>query len=269
MAASSLCRQTIWSLGFIASNNLSSPKEPLNTSFSLADTSNLIVFFREVGGYFSRLAAVEVIRLREEARSILSSLVQLVQSCENYVFGPSFHLSTFPICLNAIFCLEYPIHCSLHRPRVNGLSSFYFIIALPKEPLHFPIESIPFLFLSNMSSTGRFYGSGYSDFISSFSPDELEELLFGYPSSPSRSTTFWDWVNNPHSTPPSSPALAPLSNASSPFSYSEGVPEAAMAFYAFIEGDPKDAISREGCTPTIYAPVIPMDGLLRLANYLR
>ncbi|MBW0556625.1 hypothetical protein O181_096340 [Austropuccinia psidii MF-1] len=87
-----------------------------------------------------------------------------------------------------------------------------------------------------MSSTGCLYGSGYSDLISSFSPEELEELLFGYPSSPSRSNTFWDWVNNPHSTPPSPPALAPISNTSSPFSYSEEVPEAAMAFYAFIKG---------------------------------
>ncbi|MBW0569417.1 hypothetical protein O181_109132 [Austropuccinia psidii MF-1] len=188
-------------------SNLSSPKEPLNTAFSLADAPNLIVFFREVGGYSSGLA---VIRLQEEAGSILSSLVRLVQSCRNYVAGPSFRLST----LNAIFCLKYPIHCFLHRI----------------DPIF-----------------------------------DKQELLFGYPSSPSRSTTFWDWVNNPHSTPPSSPALAPMSNAFSPSSYSEGVPEAAMAFYAFIE----DTISREECTPTIYAPAIPMDGLLRLANYIR
>ncbi|MBW0574313.1 hypothetical protein O181_114028, partial [Austropuccinia psidii MF-1] len=74
---------------YIASDNLPSTKEPL---FSLADASNLTVSFREVGGYFSRLAAVEVIRLREEAGSILSSLVQLVQSYGNYVVGTSFRL---------------------------------------------------------------------------------------------------------------------------------------------------------------------------------
>ncbi|MBW0548886.1 hypothetical protein O181_088601 [Austropuccinia psidii MF-1] len=141
-----------------------------------------------------------------------------------------------------------------------------------------------------MNPLGQSYGLGYSDLIKVFSTDELEELLFGCPSSPSRSTTFWDWVNSPHSTPP---ALAPISNASSPFSYSEEVPEAAMAFYAFMEGkydpcllfqtpsiifqkrgpplllNPKDTISREECTPTIYAPVIPMDGLLQLTNYIR
>ncbi|MBW0572250.1 hypothetical protein O181_111965 [Austropuccinia psidii MF-1] len=88
-----------------------------------------------------------------------------------------------------------------------------------------------------MNPRAQSYGYGYSDIINSIGTEELEELLFGYPSSPSNGTTFWDWVNAPNSTPPSSPALAPLSNASSPFSYSEGVPEAAMAFYAFIEGE--------------------------------
>ncbi|MBW0570175.1 hypothetical protein O181_109890 [Austropuccinia psidii MF-1] len=52
-----------------------------------------------------------------------------------------------------------------------------------------------------------------------------------------RSTTFWDWVNNPHSTPPSPPALHSLSGTSSISSYSQEVPDAALAFYAFIEGD--------------------------------
>ncbi|MBW0572859.1 hypothetical protein O181_112574 [Austropuccinia psidii MF-1] len=87
-----------------------------------------------------------------------------------------------------------------------------------------------------MNPQGRSYGLGYSDLINIFSTEEVEELLFGYLSSPSRSTTFWDWVNNPHLTPPSPPALAPISNASSPFSYSEEVPKATMAFYAFIKG---------------------------------
>ncbi|MBW0565941.1 hypothetical protein O181_105656 [Austropuccinia psidii MF-1] len=88
-----------------------------------------------------------------------------------------------------------------------------------------------------MNPQGQSYGLGYSDLIKAFSTEELEELLFGCPSSPSRSTTFWDWVDNPHSTPPSPPSLVPILNASSPFSYSEEVPEAAMAFYAFIKGE--------------------------------
>ncbi|MBW0558566.1 hypothetical protein O181_098281 [Austropuccinia psidii MF-1] len=88
-----------------------------------------------------------------------------------------------------------------------------------------------------MSSTGRFYGSGYSDFISSFSPDELEELLFGYPSSPSKNIGIWSWVNDFTSTPSSPPALATLSRSSSPAPSSEGVPKAAAAFYALIKGE--------------------------------
>ncbi|MBW0573458.1 hypothetical protein O181_113173 [Austropuccinia psidii MF-1] len=111
-----------------------------------------------------------------------------------------------------------------------------------------------------MNPLGQSYGLGYSDLIKVFSTNELEELLFGCPSSPSRSTTFWDWVNNPHSTPPSPPALAPISNASSPFSYSEEVPEAAMAFYAFIKGkyhpqlfvlNPFHYFSKEGASSAI------------------
>ncbi|MBW0563643.1 hypothetical protein O181_103358 [Austropuccinia psidii MF-1] len=106
-----------------------------------------------------------------------------------------------------------------------------------------------------MNSSNRSYGLGYSDFVKTFATEELEELLFGYPSSPSRSTSFLDWVNNPRSTPPSPPALAPISSASSPFSYSEEVPEAAMTFYAFIKGeydprlfvpDPVNYFSKEG-----------------------
>ncbi|MBW0570947.1 hypothetical protein O181_110662 [Austropuccinia psidii MF-1] len=106
-----------------------------------------------------------------------------------------------------------------------------------------------------MNPLGQSYGLGYSDLVKVFNTEELEELLFGCPSSPSRSTTFWDWVNNPHLTPPSPPALTQISNTSSPFSYSEEVPEAVMAFYAFIEckydpclfvPDPINHFSKEG-----------------------
>ncbi|MBW0559933.1 hypothetical protein O181_099648 [Austropuccinia psidii MF-1] len=111
-----------------------------------------------------------------------------------------------------------------------------------------------------MNPLGQSYGLGYSDLIKVFSSDELEELLFGCPSSPLRSTTFWDWVNNSHSTPPSPPALTPILNTSSPFSYSEEVPEAAMAFYAFIKGkydprlfvpDPFNFFLKEGTSSAI------------------
>ncbi|MBW0553783.1 hypothetical protein O181_093498 [Austropuccinia psidii MF-1] len=111
-----------------------------------------------------------------------------------------------------------------------------------------------------MNPRAQSYGYGYSDFINAFGTEELEELLFGYPSSPSNSTAFWDWVNAPSPTPPSPPALAPISNASSPFSYSGEVPEAAMAFYAFIKGaydprlfvpDPLNYFSKEGPSSAI------------------
>ncbi|MBW0537652.1 hypothetical protein O181_077367 [Austropuccinia psidii MF-1] len=46
----------------------------------------------------------------------------------------------------------------------------------------------------------------------------------------------WSWANNFNSTPSSPPALAALSRSSSPSPSSEGVPKAAMAFYAFTEG---------------------------------
>ncbi|MBW0486316.1 hypothetical protein O181_026031 [Austropuccinia psidii MF-1] len=66
-----------------------------------------------------------------------------------------------------------------------------------------------------MSSKGFSYGSGYSDLISSLSPEELEELLFGYPSSPLKNMGIWSWANDFNSTPSSPPALATLSKASS------------------------------------------------------
>ncbi|MBW0557346.1 hypothetical protein O181_097061 [Austropuccinia psidii MF-1] len=88
-----------------------------------------------------------------------------------------------------------------------------------------------------MSSTGHFYGSGYSNLISSFSPEELEELLFAYPSSPLKNMGIWSWANDFTSMPSSPPALATLSRSLSPEPSSEGVPEAATAFYAFIKGE--------------------------------
>ncbi|MBW0571502.1 hypothetical protein O181_111217 [Austropuccinia psidii MF-1] len=88
-----------------------------------------------------------------------------------------------------------------------------------------------------MSSLNRYYGSGYSDFVKVFSDKELEELLFGYPSSPSESRSFWDWASKPHSTPGSPPALATLSRVPSPLPSSEEIPKAALAFYAFIKGE--------------------------------
>ncbi|MBW0589014.1 hypothetical protein O181_128729 [Austropuccinia psidii MF-1] len=92
-----------------------------------------------------------------------------------------------------------------------------------------------------MNHQDRSYGSVYSNFINAFSTNELEELLFGFPSPSSSRTGFWDWVNNPQSNSPSPPALETLSKASSPSSSLENVPEAAVAFYAFIEGkyDPR------------------------------
>ncbi|MBW0511628.1 hypothetical protein O181_051343 [Austropuccinia psidii MF-1] len=88
-----------------------------------------------------------------------------------------------------------------------------------------------------MNPRAQLYGYGYLDFITAFGTKELEELLFGYPLHPSNNTAFWDWVNAPSSTPPSPPALATLSEDSPPSSSLEEVPEAAMAFYAFFEGE--------------------------------
>ncbi|MBW0579270.1 hypothetical protein O181_118985 [Austropuccinia psidii MF-1] len=88
-----------------------------------------------------------------------------------------------------------------------------------------------------MSSLNCHYGSGYSNFIKVFSDEELEELLFGYPSSPSESRGFWDWATKPHSIPASPPALVTLSRVPSPLPSSEDIPEATLAFYAFIKGE--------------------------------
>ncbi|MBW0545014.1 hypothetical protein O181_084729 [Austropuccinia psidii MF-1] len=87
-----------------------------------------------------------------------------------------------------------------------------------------------------MSSLNRSYGFRYYDFVKVCSAKELEELLFGYPSSPSESRGFWHWATKPHSIPASPPALGTLSRVPSPFPSSENIPEAALAFYMFIEG---------------------------------
>ncbi|MBW0577668.1 hypothetical protein O181_117383 [Austropuccinia psidii MF-1] len=81
------------------------------------------------------------------------------------------------------------------------------------------------------------YGAGYSDFVKVFSPDELEELLFGYPSYPSRFSGIWEWENNSPPSCPSPPALHSLSGTLSISSYSQEIQDAALAFYAFIESD--------------------------------
>ncbi|MBW0583921.1 hypothetical protein O181_123636 [Austropuccinia psidii MF-1] len=81
-----------------------------------------------------------------------------------------------------------------------------------------------------MSSSNQYYGSRYSYILKRKLADELEELLFCYPSSPLRSRAIWDLATNP-------PALAAISRQLSASPSSEGVPEATMAFYAFIEGE--------------------------------
>ncbi|MBW0584086.1 hypothetical protein O181_123801 [Austropuccinia psidii MF-1] len=87
-----------------------------------------------------------------------------------------------------------------------------------------------------MSSSDHSYGSGYSDLIKAFTANEIEELLFG-----SVLPSFSETLSNPSNPPQSPPALAPLSRAPSVSSHTESVPEAALAFYAFIEGkfDPR------------------------------
>ncbi|MBW0565969.1 hypothetical protein O181_105684 [Austropuccinia psidii MF-1] len=132
-----------------------------------------------------------------------------------------------------------------------------------------------------MSSLNRHYGSRYSDSVKGFSDKELEELLFGYPFSPSESRGFWDWATKPHSIPASPPALATLSRVPSPLTSSKNIPKAALAFYSFIEGkynphlfvtDPlsyflgeealnasskkKRTASENHPTPMVYVPVI-------------
>ncbi|MBW0515591.1 hypothetical protein O181_055306 [Austropuccinia psidii MF-1] len=109
-----------------------------------------------------------------------------------------------------------------------------------------------------MNPQNRLYGAGYSDFVKVFSPNELEELLFGYPSSPSRFSGMGEWENNFPPFCPSLPALQYLSGTSSISLYSQEVADAALAFYAFIEGkydprlfvpDPCDYFLHQGDSP--------------------
>ncbi|MBW0587855.1 hypothetical protein O181_127570 [Austropuccinia psidii MF-1] len=87
-----------------------------------------------------------------------------------------------------------------------------------------------------MSSGDCFYGSFFKDFIHDFPSKEVERMISGDPSPPSCNTSLLDWALALTRDPSSPPALATLSKASSPSPSSEGVPEATMAFYAFIEG---------------------------------
>ncbi|MBW0549049.1 hypothetical protein O181_088764 [Austropuccinia psidii MF-1] len=87
-----------------------------------------------------------------------------------------------------------------------------------------------------MSSSDHSYGSGYSDLIKAFTARKIEERLFG-----SALPSFHETISDPPSHPQLPPALAPLSRAPSVSSDTESVPDAALAFYAFIEGkfDPR------------------------------
>ncbi|MBW0535888.1 hypothetical protein O181_075603 [Austropuccinia psidii MF-1] len=80
------------------------------------------------------------------------------------------------------------------------------------------------------------YGSCFQDFINAFSPEEVERMIFGDPSLPSLNASLLDWASASTKDPSSPPALASFRRYSSP-SYSEDIPESAMAFYAFIKGD--------------------------------
>ncbi|MBW0568040.1 hypothetical protein O181_107755 [Austropuccinia psidii MF-1] len=87
-----------------------------------------------------------------------------------------------------------------------------------------------------MSSGYRCYGSCFKDFINAFPAEEVEQMIFGDPSPASQNASLLDWALDSTRDPSSPPALASFLHNSSP-SYSEEIPESAMAFYAFIEGD--------------------------------
>ncbi|MBW0546628.1 hypothetical protein O181_086343 [Austropuccinia psidii MF-1] len=89
-----------------------------------------------------------------------------------------------------------------------------------------------------MRSGYRCYGSGYSDFVKVFSDKELEELLFGYPSSPSTNMGLWSWANNFYAAPPSPPALATLSRSSSPSPSLEGNETCASPYIKALKTSP-------------------------------
>ncbi|MBW0576864.1 hypothetical protein O181_116579 [Austropuccinia psidii MF-1] len=61
-------------------------------------------------------------------------------------------------------------------------------------------------------------------------------MIFGDPSPPSLNASLLAWALASTKDPSSPPALASFLRDSSP-SYSEDIPESAMAFYAFIQGD--------------------------------
>ncbi|MBW0561561.1 hypothetical protein O181_101276 [Austropuccinia psidii MF-1] len=173
-------------------------------------------------------------------------------------------------------------HCCIIWYQDNTCLRPYNILSL--------LPALPACITVIMNPRAQSYGYGYLDLINAFGTEELEELLFGYPSSPSDSTAFWDWVNLPSSTAPSPPALAPILNSSSSFSYSGKsqkpqwlstlLLKARMTLVFLFQTpsiifrkrepppllNPKGTISKEGSTPTIYAPVIPMDELLQRAD---
>ncbi|MBW0568436.1 hypothetical protein O181_108151 [Austropuccinia psidii MF-1] len=87
-----------------------------------------------------------------------------------------------------------------------------------------------------MSSGYNCYVSCFKDFINAFPSEEVEWMIFGDPSPPSLNASLLVWALASTRDPPSPPALETLSRSSSPSPSSEGVPKAAMAFYAFIKG---------------------------------
>ncbi|MBW0569919.1 hypothetical protein O181_109634 [Austropuccinia psidii MF-1] len=92
------------------------------------------------------------------------------------------------------------------------------------------------LSILRMSSGYCRYGSCFKDFVNAFPAEEVERMIFGDPSPTSHSASLLDWASASTKDPSLPPALASFLRDSSP-SYSEEIPESAMTFYAFIEGD--------------------------------
>ncbi|MBW0556184.1 hypothetical protein O181_095899 [Austropuccinia psidii MF-1] len=88
-----------------------------------------------------------------------------------------------------------------------------------------------------MRSCDRCFGSGFSDLIKVFYNEELEQLLFSYPSPSSNNLPLLDWAMTSASIPSSPPALVVLSPSPSESPTLDKIPNAAMAFYSFIEGE--------------------------------